>query len=60
MVIKYHAIMAFTSLLGHRTALQASQPHFSEILKIYVNIMNEFEHEQLIECLEQMVRHFSN
>ena len=60
LVIKYHAIMAFTALLSHRTALEASQPHFKDILQIYVSILNSFDHEQLIECLEHMVRHFSN
>jgi len=44
LVIKYNAILAFTALLNHRAALEAAQPHFQNILQIYVGILNSFDH----------------
>lgn len=59
LVIRYNAILAFTALLNHRAALEAAAPHFSKILEIYVGMLNSFEHENLLGCLESIVRHFS-
>lgn len=59
LVIRYNAILAFTALLNHRAALEAAAPHFSKILEIYVGMLHSFEHENLLGCLESIVRHFS-
>ena len=32
LVIRYNSIMAFTALLGHKSALDAAKNHFSNIL----------------------------
>lgn len=58
-VVKYSSILAFTALLNHRAALEAAQPHFQSILEIYVGILNTFDHENLLTCLEAIVKHFS-
>ena len=50
-VVRYNAILAFTALLNKKSALQASKPHFSTILEIYVDMLNSFDHENLIQCL---------
>lgn len=39
MVVKYNALLAFTSLLEHKAALNAAKPHFQTILEIYVKIL---------------------
>lgn len=59
LVVKFHALLAFTALLNHRAALEAALPHFKNILEIYVSILNTFDHEDLIGCLESIVKHFS-
>lgn len=59
MVIRYNAILAFTALLSHKSAREAATPHFKQILQIYVNMLNSFEHQNLIESLESIVKHFS-
>jgi hypothetical protein len=59
LVMRYNAILAFTALLHHRAALEAAAPHFNTILKIYVEMLNSFEHENLLNCLEAIVKHFS-
>ncbi len=57
-MVRYHAILAFTALLGHKAALEAARPHFQAILEIYVKTLNTFDHESLLECLETIVKHF--
>jgi len=32
LVVRYNAILAFTALLGHGSALEAAKPHFQAIL----------------------------
>ena len=32
LVVRYHAIQAFTALLGHKAALESARPHFQIIL----------------------------
>ncbi len=59
LVMRYNAILAFTALLHHRAALEAAAPHFRRILEIYVEMLNSFEHENLLGCLEAIVKHFS-
>jgi hypothetical protein len=44
MVLRYHAILAFTALLTHRSALESAKPHFKTILEIYVKTLNDFDH----------------
>ena len=44
LVVRYNAILAFTSLLGHKAALESAKPHFGAILEIYVKTLNEFDH----------------
>lgn len=58
LVVRYYAIMAFTSLLGHPSALESAKPHFSSILEVYVKTLNTFDHENLIGCLESIAKHF--
>lgn len=58
LVVQYNAILAFTSLLGHKAALESAKPHFQDILTIYVKTLNTFDHENLLECLESIVKHF--
>jgi hypothetical protein len=48
LVVRYHAILAFTALLGHKAALEAARPHFQAILEIYVKTLNNFDHESLL------------
>jgi len=38
-VLKYNAILAFTSLLKHDAALNAAKQHFQNILEIYVKML---------------------
>jgi hypothetical protein len=51
LVVRYNAILAFTALLGHKSALEASRPHFSTILDVYVKTLNTIDHEDLLGCL---------
>ena len=39
-VLKYNAILAFTSLLNQPDALNAAKSHFQNILEIYVKILD--------------------
>lgn len=60
MVLKYNAILAFTSLLSQESALNSAKGHFQNILEIYVKMLDEFDHENLLKCLESIVGSFSN
>ena len=60
LVVKYNAILSFTALLNHKAALEAAMPHFKNILEIYVSILNTFDHQNLIDCLQSIVKYFSN
>ncbi len=51
MVLKYNAILAFTSLLSQESALNSAKGHFQNILEIYVKMLDEFDHENLLKCL---------
>ena len=44
LVVRYNAILAFTALLTHKSALEATKPHFSTILEIFVKTINTFDH----------------
>lgn len=59
MVLKYNAILAFTSLLSQQSALNSAKDHFQNILEIYVKMLDEFDHENLLKCLESIVGCFS-
>jgi hypothetical protein len=59
LVIKYNAVLAFTSLLQHKAALNAARPHFQNILEIYIKILDSLDHESLITSLESIVKNFS-
>jgi hypothetical protein len=58
LVVRYQAIQAFTALLGHKSALESAKPHFQALLEIYVKTVNTFDHENLLDCLGSIVKHF--
>lgn len=58
LVVRYKAILAFTSLLEHEQAVAIVKPHFTNILSIYVKILDELDHEKLLISLQSMVSKF--
>lgn len=44
LVVRYKAILGFSALLSHEEAVALTKPHFSNILGIYVKIMDELDH----------------
>ena len=58
-VVKFKSILAFTSLLdGDSEAVQYVRPHFEAILKIYVTLIDQIDHEKLLKSLERIVEFF--
>lgn len=51
LVVKYNGILAFTSLLDDREALDSAKPYFQNILQIYVEVLNAIDHEKLLKSL---------
>ena len=58
LVVRYKAILAFTSLLSHDQAVAIVKPHFSNILSIYIKILDDLDHEKLLLSLQSMVSKF--
>jgi|JI61114C2RNA_FD_contig_51_366970_length_1247_multi_1_in_0_out_0_2 hypothetical protein len=58
LVVRYKSILAFTALLSHDQAVTIVKPHFSNILNIYIKILDELDHEKLLLSLQSMVSKF--
>ena len=40
--------------------MQKEKPHFQAILEVYVKMLSSLDHENLLSCLESIVKYFSH
>ena len=57
-VVRFKSILAFTSLIDDGRAVELVRPHFDTILKIYISLIDQIDHESLLKSLEKIVKHF--
>jgi importin-7 len=57
--VKYEAALSIPKIMIWEISKQKINSEISNLLKIYLNLINEIDSEEIIEALEHIVEHFS-
>ncbi|CAK65923.1 unnamed protein product (macronuclear) [Paramecium tetraurelia] len=58
--VRVAAAIAFSSILQHKEAQDLIRPQLSQVLEIYIKLMELIDNEKIVRSLEEIVKNFTN
>lgn len=59
-IVSIKAACAFNSILSHKEAIEMVRPHLQQVLTVYIQLLEKYELEEIVESLEGIVTHFAD
>ncbi|CAD8152713.1 unnamed protein product [Paramecium pentaurelia] len=58
--VRVAAAISFSSILQHKEAQDLIRPQLSQVLEIYIKLMDLIDNERIVRSLEEIVKNFTN